>query len=98
MPQKYDKEFKLNAVKLYLSNDHSIDKIATDLGTSRASLGKWVNAYKRDGNKSFPGSGYSINEELKSLKSELHLARQERDILKKAIAIFSEPRVKGMNS
>jgi transposase-like protein len=32
MPQKYDKEFKVNAVKLYLSHDKSIDVIANDLG------------------------------------------------------------------
>lgn len=98
MTQKYDKEFKLNAVKLYLSNDRSIEKIAGDLGVSRASLGKWVSQYKREGDWSFPGSGYVIDKELQALKRELHLVRQERDILKKAVAIFSEPRGKGTNS
>lgn len=71
MTQKYDKEFKINAVKLYLSHDQSIEKIASDLGVSRASLGKWVSSYKRDGNKSFPGSGHVINEELRALQREL---------------------------
>ncbi len=46
MTQKYDKEFKMNAVKLYLANDKSIDNIAGDLGVSRASLGHWVTQYK----------------------------------------------------
>ena len=36
--------------------------------------------------------------ELRTLKRQLHLVRQERDILKKAVAIFSEPRRKGMSS
>lgn len=98
MTQKYDKEFKLSAVQLYLSGRASLDKIATDLGVSRASLGKWVACYKRDGEKSFPGSGRVVESELKALKQELHLVRQERDILKKAMAIFSQPRSKGMNS
>lgn len=98
MTQKYDKDFKLSAVQLYLSSRASIDKIATDLGVSRASLGKWVASYKRDGERSFPGSGHVVEEELRALKRQLHLVTQERDILKKAVAIFSEPRGKGMSS
>lgn len=98
MTQKYDKEFKLNAVKVYLSNNKSIEHIAQDLGVSRASLGHWIKQYEREGDRSFPGSGNVIEEELKVLKRELYLVRQERDILKKAVAIFSEPRGKGINS
>jgi transposase len=98
MTQKFDKEFKLNAVQLYLKHPESLEKIAKDLGVSRASLGKWVNDYKTHGDKSFPGSGHRIEEELSALKRELYLVKQERDILKKAIAIFSERPGKGMNS
>ena len=97
MTQKYDKEFKINAVKLYLSHNKSMEQIAQDLGISRASLGHWVTQYKTEGERSFPGSGHVIEEELKALKRELYVVRQERDILKKAVAIFSEPRSKGMN-
>ena len=98
MTQKYDKDFKMNAVKLYLSNDKSIEVIGNDLGVSRATLGHWVKQYKLEGEKSFPGSGHSRDEEIKVLKRELQLVRQERDILKKAIAIFSTPLSKGINS
>lgn len=98
MTQKYDKDFKLSAVQLYLSSQESIEKIATDLGVSRASLGKWVSSYKRDGDRSFPGSGHVVEKEIRALKQELHLVRQERDILKKAMAIFSQPCSKGMSS
>ncbi len=85
MTQKYDKEFKINAVKVYLSNDKSIEQIALDLGISRASLGHWIKQYKREGDKSFPGSGHVVEEELRALRRELYLVRQERDILKKAV-------------
>ena len=98
MTQKYDKEFKINAVKVYLSNDKSIEKIALDLGISRASLGHWIKQYRREGERSFPGSGHVVEEELRALKRELYLVRQERDILKKAVAIFSESRGKGTSS
>lgn len=98
-PKYYDKEFKINAVKLYLANkgSKSIKDIAEDLGTSKASLGKWIINYKNQGESCFVGSGNVVNQELRDLKRELHIVRQERDILKKAVAIFSTPSNKGMN-
>jgi transposase-like protein len=54
MSQKqYDKEFKLNAVKLYLANkgSKSIRVIAEDLGISRPSLVYWIKDYKTHGDK-----------------------------------------------
>ena len=98
MTQKYDKEFKLNSVKLYESSNKGIERIASDLGVSRATLGNWIRDYKKNGEKSFPGSGHPLDQELQALKRELYLVKQERDILKKAIAIFSEPRSKGTTS
>jgi transposase len=100
MSQKiYDKEFKLNAVKLYLANkgSKSIRALAEDLGVSGASLGHWIMNYKTQGDKSFVGSGYVVNQEVRDLKRELQLVKQERDILKKAVAIFSSPPNKGTN-
>ena len=98
--KRYDKEFKLSAVKLYLASKDtkSIRTIAEDLGVSRPSLGHWIMDYKTQGDKSFVGSGHVVNQEMKDLKRELQLVKQERDILKKAAAIFSSPQNKGMNS
>ena len=98
MVQKYDKEFKLNAVKVYLGNNKSLAAIAGDLGISRASLGLWVKEYKKQGEKVFPGSGHVIDQEIRELKKELQLVKQERDILKKAVAIFSNTQGKGTSS
>jgi len=98
--RRYDKEFKLNAVRLYLANKgtKSIKDIAEDLGISRASLGHWITSYKTEGDKGFVGSGHVINQEVRDLRRELQFVRQERDILKKAVAIFSSPQNKGTNS
>jgi len=98
--KRYDKEFKLNAVKLYLANkgSKSIRSIAEDLGVSKPSLGHWIVDYKALGDKSFVGSGHVINQEVRDLKRELQFVKQERDILKKAVAIFSSPANKDMNS
>jgi transposase len=45
------------------------------------------------GNASFPGKGHqtTIEEEMKRLKRENEILRQERDILKKAMSIFAQP-------
>ena len=75
MTQKYDKEFKVNAVKIYLSNHKSIEQISKYLGISRASLGHWIKQYKAEGERSFPGSGHVIEGELKALRRELYLVR-----------------------
>jgi transposase-like protein len=83
MTQKhYDKEFKLNAVRLYLANkgSKSIRDIAGDLGVSRTSLGQWIIDYRNKGEGCFVGSGHADNQELRDLKREPHLVRQERDM------------------
>ena len=67
MSQKtYDKEFKLNAVKLYLANKDNkrIRAVAEGLRVSRPSLGHWIIDYKKQGESSFIGSGSVINQEL----------------------------------
>jgi transposase len=87
----YDKEFKLNAVKLYLGSGGSYSQISTELGIPQSSLVGWVKAYKTDKEEAFPGKGYvkACDEEVVQLRKELAIAREERDILKKALGIFS---------
>jgi len=96
----YDKEFKINAVNLYKSGGRSLTTIANELGLATSTLGHWVRDYTQEGDQSFPGKGQvkSSEEELRALRKELMHVRQERDILKKAVAIFSGPQGKGTNS
>lgn len=93
----YDKEFKMNTVKLWESSGKSANQIAEELGIAKATLSRWIRDYRRDGNESFPGKGNikSSEEEIRALKKELMHVREERDILKKAVAIFSGPCGKG---
>lgn len=94
----YDKDFKISAVSLYKSSGRSLKRIAEELGLSTSTLSHWVQEHKKEGGQSFPGKGQvrSSEEELRDLRRELLHVRQERDILKKAVAIFSEPRGKGI--
>ena len=87
----YDKEFKLNAVQLYLKDNRSYRELGKELGIPSDTLSGWVKSYKKEGKEAFPGKGHvkASDEELVKLRKELAIAREERDILKKALGIFS---------
>ena len=89
--RSYDKEFKHNAVKLLLESGRSLSKISKELGVPTATLAGWVNVYKREGEQAFPGKGHVKpgEAELVQLRKELAIVKEERDILKKALSIFT---------
>lgn len=90
----YDKEFKLNAVMLYLNSGRSYKEISEELGVPSNTLSGWVLSHKKDGEEAFPGKGHlkPSDEDMAQLRKELAIAREERDILKKALGIFSSQR------
>ena len=89
----YTKEFKQEAVKLVETSNKTKSEIARDLGVSDSALSKWCKEFANQGEQAFPGKGHqtSIEEEIKQLKRENEILRQERDILKKAVRIFAQP-------
>lgn len=91
--RKYDKEFKIQAVKLLLESGKTVEEVAADLGIYHGNLSRWKREYRRDAEGAFPGMGKMKpeDEELRRLKRENEGLRQEREILKKALAIFSRP-------
>jgi transposase len=93
-PQKlYTVEFKREAVRLLETSGKSGAQIAQELGISDGSLYTWRKQLAEQGDDAFPGKGHQtpVEEELRQLRAENERLRQERDILKKAIAIFSHP-------
>ncbi len=87
----FTKEFKLEAVQLLQRSGKSQAQIAHDLGIADSTLHHWCKEFTEQGSQAFPGSGHQTpqEEELRRLKRELEVTRQERDSLKKALAIFS---------
>src|SRR5690242_12162827 len=87
----YPKEFKVEAVRLVQAGQKSQDQIARDLGVADSTLSTWRKELEEHGTNAFPGSGHQtpLEEENLQLKREVEVLRQERDILKKAIGIFS---------
>jgi len=90
----YDREFKINAVKLYKGGGRSLRQVSEELGIPQATLTGWIQAYAIDKEEAFPGKGFvkSSDAEVMQLRKELAIAREERDILKKALGIFSSLR------
>ncbi len=88
----YTKEFKQEAVRLVETSGKSMTQVARDLGIADSTLCHWCQQFTKQGEQAFPGSGHQTaqEEELHQLKRELEIMRQERDILKKVVSIFSK--------
>ena len=91
--RKYDKEFKVEAVKLLLESGKTANEVADNLGINSGNLTRWKREYREDAENAFRGKGRlkPEEEELRRLKKENADLKQEREILKKALAIFSRP-------
>ena len=91
MPRRYDLEFKLEAVKMASEPGMTATEVEKRLGIGQGVLSRWKRQLKNEGNQAFPGKGHlkPEAEELRQLKRECERLRRERDILKKAVAIFS---------
>ena len=88
--KSYSAEFKERAVKLALKSDQSVAQTARDLGVNENTLHTWLSKYHQGGSgTSGPPNAEHLYEELKRLKKENALLKEERDILKKAAAYFA---------
>lgn len=79
-------EFRREAVRLALTSGRTRRKIAEDLGIGLSTLTRWLNR-ERDAGE--PGeASVDLHAELKRLRRENAVLKQERDILKKGETIF----------
>ncbi len=87
----FTREFKVEAVQLAQTSKKPLAHIARDLGIADSTLHHWCKLFSEQGEQAFPGSGHLMpqEEEIRRLKRELEVVKQERDILKKALCIFS---------
>lgn len=89
----YTAEFKQDAVRLAESTGN-VSGTARDLGISDSVLRKWIKAALQQGQRAFPGHGRQLltseQEEIKRLRAENEILRQEREILKKAAACLGQ--------
>ena len=83
-------EFKRNAVQLVTEKGMPVGKVARELDIHPNLLHLWRRRLLKEGDKAFVGKGRARPEgaELNKLRRELKRVREERDILKKALAFF----------
>ncbi len=99
--KKYDKQFKRKAVELSNVRGNARE-IAEELGIAPELLYRWRREFQLYEKNSFPGKGRpkmtDQEREIARLNKELKDAKMERDILKKAISIFSKSDGRSINS
>src|SRR5712692_9127733 len=82
--QRYTDEFKREAVQMLLDG-HSASSVAERLGLTGSQL---LYRWKREQMERSGPVATSLEARVRELESELHRVERERDILKKALAIF----------
>ena len=84
----FDKDFKLSAVRMVTEGGHKASEVARSLDIHPNMLYNWKRKYADNGDKAFPGKGHLT--EIAALRRKLKDVEMERDILKKAVGIFSK--------
>jgi transposase len=89
----YDDAFKKEAIRLVVEENRPQAEVEHNLGISQGLLCRWIGSTEAHPVDPFPGKGHRSKDprdsEIRKLQRELANALEERDILKKAIAVFS---------
>lgn len=90
--RRFSREFKVEAVRMVTEGGHRLSDVARDLDLRPDMLRRWKKQFEQEGGDAFPGPGRlrPADEELGRLRRENRRLREERTILKKALAIFSD--------
>jgi transposase len=94
--RRFDRTFKLSAVKMVTEGGHKASEVARSLGIHVTQLYNWKRQFSEHGGKAFPGKGHVT--ELAAVRRQLREVEMERDILKKAVGIFSKTTAHGSGS
>ena len=91
--KRFSKEFKTEAVRLSNDSGKTVEQVAKDLGLPRNTLTRWRKELRSSGSDAFRGNGKrtEIEERLWRLERENETLKREREILKKVLAIVSQP-------
>lgn len=93
--RKFSKEQKLEIVKQSLEEGVSIEELSLRYKLHANSIYKWRRDYLQHEEEAFPGQGKAVlseeQKEIAALKQQLREAELEKEILKKALGIFSSP-------
>ena len=90
--KKYDRDFKLEAIRLATEEGNSATEVERRLGIGQGMISRWKRQLRTKEEEAFPGTGHlsTSDAQLRDLQRENDRLRREREIFKKALAIFSE--------
>lgn len=86
----FSPEFREDAVKLVIESSRPIAQVARELGIGEATLGNWVNKYRRDHASEEPALDVSERTRLREVERQLRELKMENEFLKKAAAYFAQ--------
>ena len=97
--RSFDQRYKEAAVRLVADSGRPVAAVGRELGISANLLHRWKQQLGAKGELAFPGKGHlpPDQEELRRLRQQLRDVTEERDILKKAIAVFTPKKGNGTN-
>jgi len=85
----FDQQFKQDAVDLIVNHGRSVASVARDLGIDQNTLHLWKKTLAPEAGASNAADATKESAELRKVRRALAVAEEERDILKKALAVFS---------
>jgi transposase len=91
MRKHHSEEFKKEAVRLVIQSGRKVKQVAEELDLNYWTIKEWIKKYGKQEHANLVAGGLKMTpeEEVRLLKKELADVAEERDILKKAIAVFS---------
>ncbi|EOS56091.1 hypothetical protein C812_02153 [Paenibacillus barengoltzii G22] len=94
MAKPYDKEFKLQTVRMIQDEGKPVVQVARELGINDNTLYRWMAEYKQSGQQAFPGSGQLKPDDkaIRDMQKRIRDLEEENEILKKAMHYFAKDR------
>lgn len=84
----YTPEFRAEAVRLYRTTGRTITSVAHEIGVSTWSLSRWIKQIDIDKGR-VEGLTSEERDELRRLRRENRILKEEKEILKKAALFFA---------
>jgi len=93
--RKFDRDYKLSAVRLLESSEETLEQVSRGLGISSSMLRRWRNQIRQRGPESFSESGRTERSEVLRLRRENKDLRRQLEFLKKTLGFEAGVKRKG---